>query len=226
MSLGLLVPTRNRAFNARRLATAFEETVTGLHTKLIFVVDHDDPCKQEYLDTLPEWVTVCIVPEDGPKRMGPVLNFAASWACHEYSHLGFMGDDHLPRTLGWDDTILNIMGDSPGVAYGDDLHQGGKLATACVITSKIVRTLGYMSPPPLEHLYIDNFWMTLGSTTNLWYVPDVIIEHLHPDAGKAQRDTGYDRDSGFQQMSADQARWASWYASSWPADRTKLLEAL
>jgi hypothetical protein len=44
----------------------------------------------------------------------------------------------------------------------------------------------------MKHLYLDNFWKALGEDLgNLAYLPQVIIEHLHPVAGKAEWDEGY-----------------------------------
>lgn len=58
--------------------------------------------------------------------------------------------------------------------------------------SEIVRRLGYMVPPTIQHLYIDNYFKTLGEWLGtLAYLPNVIIEHMHPHAGKADMDDGY-----------------------------------
>jgi hypothetical protein len=49
-----------------------------------------------------------------------------------------------------------------------------------------------MTFPGCIHLFFDNFVKQLGIDLNcLKYLPDVIIEHLHPVAGKAEMDEGY-----------------------------------
>ena len=49
-----------------------------------------------------------------------------------------------------------------------------------------------MVPNTLLHMYADNFWIDLGKATNsIAYFNDIIWEHLHPDNGKAHRDTQY-----------------------------------
>jgi hypothetical protein len=51
-----------------------------------------------------------------------------------------------------------------------------------------------MTFPGCIHLYFDNFVKQLGiDLSALIYLPDVIIEHLHPVAGKAEMDEGYAR---------------------------------
>jgi hypothetical protein len=51
-----------------------------------------------------------------------------------------------------------------------------------------------MTFPGCIHLFFDNFVKQLGLDLNyLKYLPNVIIEHLHPVAGKAEMDEGYAR---------------------------------
>jgi hypothetical protein len=51
-----------------------------------------------------------------------------------------------------------------------------------------------MTFPGCIHLFFDNFVKQLGIDIGvLKYLPDVIIEHLHPVAGKAEMDEGYAR---------------------------------
>ena len=51
-----------------------------------------------------------------------------------------------------------------------------------------------MTFPGCIHLFFDNFVKQLGLDLEyLKYLPDVIIEHLHPVAGKAEMDEGYAR---------------------------------
>jgi len=60
------------------------------------------------------------------------------------------------------------------------------------MTGDIVKALGGMVPQGMIHLYLDNFWMKLGQDLGaLRYMPEVIVEHLHPVAGKAEWDEGY-----------------------------------
>jgi hypothetical protein len=103
-----------------------------------------------------------------------------------------MGDDHRPRTKGWDKALAKVIDMGADIAYGDDLLQGRNLATAGVIAARIVRAFNGMAPDCLQHLYIDNFWMQVASDLKtLYYCSDVIIEHLHYINGKAPMDELY-----------------------------------
>lgn len=135
-----------------------------------------------------------MIPKGPPGIVHPV-NIAAPSV--ESSIVGFMGDDHIPRTEGWDTKIIekfeSFSWGQPGIVYGDDKFQGQNLATAVFMSRSIIQTLGYMCPPDLKHLFVDNFWMDLGKgIENLHYLPDVVIEHLHPLAGKGEWDVTYE----------------------------------
>lgn len=231
MSLTLIVPSKGRPDNARRLIGAVDKTATdGLIKRLVFAIDVAEEQADEYYAAVPlavsDWVTVQRV-YAVPQRMGPVLNALAVEYAADSTHVSFMGDDHLPRTLHWDTKLISALGTWPGVAYGNDLVQGEKLPTACVISSDIVAALGYMCPPPLEHLYLDDFWKMLGqSVGNLAYCPDVLIEHLHPTAGTAGWDDSYLRNNAPDQYIRDRSAYRAFLRDQWPDDLTRLKEGL
>jgi hypothetical protein len=187
--LVVLVPTRGRPQNAARLQQAFRDT-DSLNAALMFVVDHDDPELPAYRDA-----RVPLRVHEGETGSGMVagLNWAAGLYADVYENLGFMGDDHLPRTAGWDAHVLGALNSpEPRIVYGDDLLQGERLPTAAFLPSRVVRALGFMAPPVLRHLYVDDFWLELGRRLGgLTYLPDVVIEHVHPAAGKTPMDAGY-----------------------------------
>jgi hypothetical protein len=111
-----------------------------------------------------------------------------------YRAFASLGDDHVPRTEGWDELLLAAIDGigGTGIAYGDDLLMGPALPTAAVITADIVSALGWMCEPSLHHMYIDNVWADIGRAARcLAYVPDVVIEHVHFRAGKTPVDQVY-----------------------------------
>jgi hypothetical protein len=205
--LVVIVPSRGRPQAARELVDAFAETCVA-KTKLLFAVDETDPSSYNVTNLLSYIhhvvVNVVICPS---KSMGEALHMAAVNVCLPESWspspenfpppfaVGFMGDDHRPRTKGWDQRYLDALREmGTGIVYGNDLLQGGRIPTQVAMTSDIVRALGYMAPPTLRHLYVDNFWKDLGTAADcIRYLPDVIVEHMHPVAGKAQWDESYKR---------------------------------
>ena len=115
-----------------------------------------------------------------------------------YRTFASLGDDHVPRTPGWDRLLLeaiDAMGGT-GMAYGDDLLQGAALPTFVVMSADIVAALGWVCEPSMRHYNLDNVWQDLGRGAGcLAYRDDVIVEHMHPGASKAPFDDTYAEDS-------------------------------
>ena len=194
MKMCVVVPSRGRPENADRLAKAFIDTNT--EADLYFIVDNDDPRWVEYTNH----DRYKVLPADNKTGgCAASLNTGAVYLLDItkfpfYDYFVFMGDDHLPRTEGWDKAFMEALGHNTGIVYGDDLLQGANLPTAFGMSRDLVNELRGMTFPGCIHLFFDNFVKQLGLDLNyLKYLPNVIIEHLHPVAGKAEMDEGYAR---------------------------------
>lgn len=193
MTAMYIVPTRGRPRNALRLAQAWHER-TSSNTRLTFILDDDDPELGNYQDAFSHATYATFGVLEGPRlRLGGTLNHYAPIFAERYDAIGFMGDDHVPRHHLWDEMLMqSLIAQGGGLVYGNDLLQGRNLPTAVLMDSTIIKALGYMVPPGLTHMYLDNFWRDLGTSLGqLTYREDVIIEHLHPVAGKAEWDDRY-----------------------------------
>lgn len=211
----VIVPTRGRPQNIVRLEKALAETDT-LNAHVLYAVDPDDPELEGYLDL--DLSRIFVLKER--LRLGRTLNFLARRYADQYDVIGFMGDDHVPRTTGWEDRILEVFTMMwgaerhggppvpPPVVYGNDLLQGQALPTAVFMDARIIRALTYMVPAEIVHLYADNFWKSLGEELgSLVYLPDVVIEHIHPAAGKVAMDAGYQEVNSRERDSMDRHAW-------------------
>ncbi|MFM9634750.1 hypothetical protein ACKI10_45295 [Streptomyces galilaeus] len=229
-SLAVIVPSRGRPHTVAELVTAFHDTCSE-RTWLLFAVDEDDPDCQAYRDAVAEAnaggfrVQLTAQPSG---TMVSALNHAARILLVAPGPavpdaIGFMGDDHRPRTHGWDRAYLDALTSLPGIVYGNDGIQGANLPTQCAISSSVVRALGHMAPPTLTHLYVDNYWLTLGRTAGcISYLPNVIVQHLHPVAGTADWDEGYRRVNAPEMYSRDQATYQEYMGRCLPAEAVKL----
>lgn len=210
--LAVIVPTRGRPGNAARLAEAFRDT-HALDAVPVFVADADDPELPVYRRMLDEKrIPRLVIPPAGTVSGGGMqapLNYAVMRYASLYEAVGFMGDDHLPRTVNWDSRIMDALDSlEPRIVYGNDLLQGAALPTAVFMQSRMVKAMGFMAPRVLRHLYIDNFWKELGEQLGaLRYLPDVVIEHLHPAAGKAAMDDRYRAVNAPEVDDGDRADW-------------------
>lgn len=229
--LVVIVPSRGRPEAAGPLVEAFTATCTA-STLLLFAVDEDDPAGDGYGAATRAGVIPASVIHCPSKTMVEALNMAAvdtvsprnAEAFPAPFAVGFMGDDHCPRTVGWDAAYLEALRElGTGIVYGNDLLQGERIPTQVAMTSDIVRALGYMAPPTLTHLYVDNFWKDLGQRAGcLRYLPDVVVEHRHPFAGKADMDAGYVRVNSASMYERDQTAYGLYYAEQLPADVAKV----
>ena len=210
-NIAVLVPSRGRPQNIKRLVDSFQDTVSDLeNTHLIVGVDDDDVTKDEYLLLTAPFLRIVVSPR---LRLAGTLNALAEQHMDAYDILGFMGDEHLPRTTDWDDRIREAM-PPRGVVYGNDLIQGPNLPTEVFLDSEVVKRLGYFAPRGFIHLFLDNTWKTWGERTGtLRYLADVIIEHLHPVAGTASSDAGYVEVNSSDIWNADEARYNEYVAS-------------
>lgn len=219
--LAVIVPTRGRPENVRKVIDAWTFTGAWNHAELHLGVDADDPRLPEYL----ELVNGACVPGDGEIHIGvhvverwmpmvPKLNQVAVTLAStgRYFALGFAGDDHLPRTINWAHRYLTVLHDlGTGMVYGDDGYQGVKLSTEWAVTSDVVRELGRMVPAPVDHLYCDNAIMDLFSAAGaLRHLPEVRVEHMHPSAGKAPGDDQYRRVNSRDQFHSDGNVYRQW----------------
>lgn len=187
--MAIIVPSRGRPDNIKALIESMRKTITA--DELWVVCDSDDPELQGYQDL---GIENLLIFDRTQKGMARPLNLAVRYILknHTIEHFAFLGDDHRPRTIYWDQDFRNVLEQGIGIVYGNDLFQGENLPTAVGMHGTIVRELNGMVPEGLLHLYLDNFWKQIGQDVgSLTYLPETIIEHMHPLAGKAEVDQGY-----------------------------------
>jgi hypothetical protein len=217
----VIVPTRGRPESLASVVGAWTATGGFDVADLAFVVDADDPAISDYEKAWDRaFPPTRMVLAEKWEPLVPKLDAAAQAFAPDYFALGFAGDDHLPRTHGWAKAMLAALYDmGTGVVYGDDLLQGERLCTSWAMTSDIVRALGRMVPAPVEHMYCDNSVMDLGRLAGcLRFLPDVVIEHVHPVVGKADWDEGYRRVNRPEQYRSDELAYAGWMCRGRAAD--------
>lgn len=220
MALHVFVPTRSRPASMTRLSEAFDKTCLDNHTHLHWIVDHDDPEIDEYrkaFERSPRIFQSLWLAPSGPPGIVHPLNWVirqllieepepgTSFNCDRIEFVGFMGDDHIPRTAHWDTLLMgHMMNLKTGIVYGDDLFQHERIPTSVYMTADIVQKLGFMAPPELRHLFVDDYWRDLGNGIDrLRYYPDIVIEHLHYLNSKASEDATYERNNNAKSATID-----------------------
>lgn len=220
--LVVVVPSRGRPERCAELVEACVKTCTA-STVLLVSLDTDDPRAPEY--AAPAGSTVFFHYGEHAGHVG-AINAAAERALADFQPFAVakLDDDHRPRTVGWDARYLEALrGLGTGIVYGNDLLQGERLPTAPAMTADIVRVLGHVAPPVLRHLYCDDYWRDLCRQAGcLRYLPDVVVEHMHPAAGKAAWDDGYARANAPERYRDDGLAWAAYQVRQLMEDAAKV----
>jgi hypothetical protein len=182
----ILVPSRERPQNVARLGAIARETMYGAGS-LLFIFDDDDTMLEAQQKAADDngW------PYEVQENLitVPKINLAASRHL-DAPFLMFLGDDHIPRTDGWDDEILASFSDLGGTGY---VYPWGLGRTdtpeVCAISTDIVKALGWFGLPGINHFYVDNVWADIGNGAGcLVFRRDVILEHMHWTFGKGPLD--------------------------------------
>jgi hypothetical protein len=219
--LAVLIPTRGRPDNIRKVIAAWDFTNAWDHADMVLVVDADDPEIKGYRQIVEETEH----PDTGEPLIKLIemavwmpmvhkLNFAAKGLAGnpQYFALGFAGDDHRPQTINWAARYLYVLRElGSGMVYGDDGYQGANLSTEWAVTADVVRAWGRMIPAGVEHMYCDNAILeafTLAGAVR--HLPEIRIEHYHPIVGKSETDEQYKRVNSSEQFRKDRAAFQAW----------------
>jgi hypothetical protein len=213
--LAIITPSRGRGKRFTEMARALIK-----HTyhpfKIYLGLDTDDSDMYNYPSELN-----CIKTHIGPrKNLVQWTNLLSQSALNnrEVRYLASLGDDHMVRTPHWDEILINKIEGSgrPGIAYGNDLLHGVSLCTSWIVSREIVEAQGWMMYPRLEHMCVDNATMSIGLSADcLFYDPQVIVEHIHPEAGKADWDKTYLSTNTKTRYNRDYATYDSWVHSDY-----------
>jgi hypothetical protein len=214
----VIVPSRGRPQNIARLLDSVHDTAR-MDTHLHVAVDDDD-------ERLPQYQAVMARAGGGGDRLetGPRKGLCA-WTnkvaldrAAGYPFLASFGDDHLPRTPGWDRALIRAITDMGGTGFSWPWDGTSEIVPeACVMSSDIVLALGWMCLPGLEHWYGDNVWGDLGKGAGcIRHLRAVAVDHVHPRARKADGDTTYAENS--RSLEADRDVYYAWRASGMAGD--------
>jgi hypothetical protein len=204
VSIDLFVPSRGRPSAAAELAASFTATKALETTRLVFLVDSDDPTAQDYP------TGGCTVIFDAPTGdpTGP-LNRAALTS--EASIVGFMGDDSRCMTPGWDVMVERALAE-PGLAWGCDETGPVAWPSTAFATADIVRALGYFALPSLRRGFFDVQWITTARAAGVERVIRASFphdNHEHPVAPEV--------------IAADQMAFEAWRTGGGAARDAKIV---
>jgi hypothetical protein len=198
--ISLILPTRNRPNNLKRLYQSLVDTTDDLkNVELCFYIDEDDMQSLPVITELAEKIQCqCIQGEAAPKVRVPVW-----YLQNEVQKIStgpiymFAADDIVFRTKNWDNMVnqqFEKFEDRIALVYGPDGFQKGDIpvCTHGFIHQHWIDVVGYLFPSDFNVCYVDR-WVTEVAEMigRRFYLPDMYIEHIHPAAGKAAWDNTY-----------------------------------
>lgn len=206
----VIVPSRGRPGSVARMLDAVHATAR-LDTHLHVAVDDDDETLPQYRAVMAKAGGENDILTTGPRKgLCSWTNEIATAQASRYPFLASLGDDHVPRTPGWDAALVRAITDmgGTGLAYPWDGTRED-IPEAVVMSSDIVAALGWMCMPDLAHWYCDQVWADLGRGAGcLRHCRAIAVDHVHPATGQARADQTT-KDNG-RSLDADRDAYWTW----------------
>lgn len=193
--ISLILPTRKRTGQLRRALESLVRTAENPERiEVVLYIDRDDYESQQF-----EFPAVRIVRVVGARTsMGRMTQ-----ACYDRTSgrtIMLANDDMEFRTPGWDRLIrdaINVYEDGVALVWGNDLETGAPAHP--FLSRQLCELMGGICPESYDRILIDTHLydvfrkLQYAGVERFCYLPDVIIEHLCPSAGKATVDETYQK---------------------------------
>ena len=156
---------------------SFDATKT-LDTEIVVHLSEDDKHLQEYIDNLRSGRWLYFI--GAPMYMCEVLNYFSTKIFPGIEYYQEANDDHIFHTPGWDKMLVDAIeerGLGWGVSYAD--NHVDHMNTACMMSGKSVRAVGYFAARQLRHHYADCQMreLFLGVGQLMFLVKEAYVEH-------------------------------------------------
>ena len=193
--ISLLLPTRGRQHLLRRLFDSLVMHTAHLEDlEVILYLDDDDETGHDIGDDRFSLIKII-----GPRSsMGAYNTICLGRASGDLIML--INDDVIVRTSAWDRTVAELarrVSDGIFLAYPNDLHIGKRMCTFPIFTRKACEVLTRPYPEEYKSYFIDwhifDIFKRLRAMghARIFYLEDVVFEHCHYMAGKAELDATY-----------------------------------
>jgi hypothetical protein len=208
LSLLIVIPTRSRPAQCKRLIKSFEET--DAQADLLFVTDGDDDSYEGF-----DWAGHENAVLSPRSSLSEKLNRSVMNLLDNYDYVGWFADDNVFVTHHWDDKLIDAL---DFIGSGWVYPNNGRRADvpeSWVCTADVVRELGWFANPVLQHYYLDNSIAELGRRAALIrWVPEVVIEHKHYSVDATTEYDGLYKETESSYGARDAAAFQAWKAST------------
>ena len=219
----VIVGSRNRPHNVTR---CFEHLKQVSHISDFMLIINED---QQDIYPIIENVTTIIVPKSyGTTSCAKANYFVDQKLYRDYFTVSGIDDDTIVTTDGWDLLLsLPLKAKGYGVSWGNDTIQEGRVPTKWTMTSNIIEALGFICPPGLIHLFVDDFLARIGKELNsAHYAPHVMMEHHHWLNKKAEMDETYMETASRETWEHDERVFTQYMTGQFHDDIERVKQAL
>lgn len=193
--ISLLLPTRGRPELAKRfLQSVSEQSAHPEDVEIIIYADEDDVDSHQI-----DYPGLYIERIIGPRTTMGAYN-TVCLARSKGEIIVLVNDDMIIRTHGWDEKLRKLdrsIDDKIYLAYGNDLFKKGNLCTFPILSRRTCDVLQEPYHKAYRGAFIDYHLMDIfkrlehAGYSRIFYLEDVVFEHLHYRTGKAQIDETY-----------------------------------
>lgn len=199
----LLIPSLNRASRVETFLKSYKEAESSI--PVLVIVDKNDPGLDDYFK-VDFRKDISFIMTQGVS-MGDKLR--ETWSIYkDLDHVMLCNDDH--KIIGpkeWDKRLISKLNGENFVSTSDGWKTDGKKTLPAGMTSwsgSLIRAVGYIFPPELNHMFIDNIWMDLGLETGCWDLDlDTIISHEHATRSPEWKDDTHHKSESFLHKDAE-----------------------
>ncbi len=133
------------------------------------------------------------------EERGPIRGWNGGLKASQGEFIAFWADDLWPFP-GWLDIVMPYFDTFPDrvgyVGFNDLIHHGDFLTTHYMVHRQYIIDYqnGVLAYPHYKRICNDTESMSRAKNANLWvWAEDAIVEHIHPIAGKRERDKWDDK---------------------------------
>lgn len=193
-----VLPSLDRPHLLKRFFDSYKTTEGS--TKGLVLVDKTDPKKEEYLKLeYPEGWTLVLT---DAILMGDKVREAWDQIIQD-EWVGILNDDHICQTKHWDKLVIekingkNVVGTNDGPTPDKPWNAPNRICGAIAFSAPILKALGWMFPPGLQHLYSDDVWGYLfGQAKCCQILMEVCVEHRHVYNNPEAKDSTFEKVNG------------------------------
>jgi len=215
-----ILASRGRPASLERFVKAY--ILTKATSKVYVRVDECDSALEEYKTIeLPETFEFIV----GPRaRLGNAMREMFNRYPNE-DFYGLLADDVVPRTDYWDKMLIEAAG-TKCISGANDLTKKPKNLCHPCVGGDLVRAAGFFATPKCIHYCLELPWkfLTKKDKRFLKYLPNVIVENLHLDFGKAVLDNTYKE--SFSVRDNDHDLYDQWHKENFESFYKKLIKVL